>query len=77
MSTNSLVHGRQRQDRLISRIDEILAADGTRSQFRSRQDVLYEAVLRLWRELRNETSEPFRLDVILSSSNKSRAHAED
>jgi hypothetical protein len=45
-----LVYDSQRRQRMLFRIDEILAAEESRFEFRSRQDVLYEAILGLWRE---------------------------
>jgi hypothetical protein len=59
----NLVHDSQRQQRMLSRIDEILASEESRFEFRSRQDVLYEAILRLWRECCCNTSRVAVTDV--------------
>jgi hypothetical protein len=40
-----------RQERMIGRIDAILAIHSERHQFHSRQDVLFLAIDQLWRQM--------------------------
>ena len=51
MSDKIFCLDRNRQERMIGRIDEILAIDPDRHQFHSRQDVLFLAVDQLWQEM--------------------------
>jgi hypothetical protein len=46
-----------RQERMIGRIDAILAVHPERHQFHSRQDVLFLAVDQLWQQMLENDSE--------------------
>ena len=56
MCNGDFTFDKNRQERMLDRIDEILRIRGVEDGLRSRQDVMYFAITDLWKKVRQSRS---------------------